>query len=98
MADDARELARRAADTMEQALDADRPSTLPTPLEEQYRAGVRMAREAADSSTSDAGVKACIEGALSQFNDPGRPIFMPVSVRQAAESARMSLDRARKSL
>lgn len=98
MADDARELASNAAQTMERALDVEHPSTLPMELEQQYRAGIRIAREAADSSTPDADVGACIEPALSQLRDPGRPIFMPVDARQAAESARMLLDRARKAL
>jgi hypothetical protein len=98
MAADPRQLAALAADTMEQALNADQPTSLPTELEAQYRAGVRIAREAADPSTPDADVEACLERALSQFADPQRPIFIPVSVRQAGESARMSLDRARKAL
>lgn len=83
---------------MEQALDGDHPTSLPTQLEEQYRAGVRIAREAADPNTPDADVKACIETALSQLSEPQGLIFMPVSVRQAGQSARMFLDRARKAL
>jgi len=92
MATDPRALAAQAADTMEASLNADSAS-LPTGLAEQYRAGIRIAREAA-ASTDDGETEALLKSALSQLAEPPT-VFMPDTLRRAGQTARTLLDQAR---
>lgn len=94
MPDDPRALAAQAAEVMEAALDSDDPSRLPTTLLQEYRAGIDIARAAADPNTPDADVPKLVATALAQLAEPPR-VFMNDDVRRAGQTARMLLDRAR---
>ncbi len=79
---------------MEAALDAEHnEADLPTNLADQLRAGVRIAREAADPNLTDAERKQKLKTAMQQLQTPPM-VFLPRDVTSAAESARGLVDRA----
>jgi hypothetical protein len=79
---------------LEAVLDAEHGEVgLPKPLGQEYRAGVRIIREAADPALTDDDREKCLRGAMKQLQVPPG-IFLPSDVTTALESARIAVHRA----
>jgi len=94
VADDPAELALRAADKMEAALDVEvNEAALPDPLGQMLRAGITILRESAAPDVSAEERKGMLRTAMAQLQIPPG-VFVPHEVTLAGEAARMLADRA----
>jgi hypothetical protein len=94
MADDPVELARRAADEVEAALDRDtNEADLPEPIGPKLRAAVRILRETGESDVTDKERSDMLRTALAQLLTPPG-VFLPHDVNRATETARFLIGRA----